>query len=81
MTTESMTIHKALAELKLLDSRINKSIVEGVFCAANKHSNEKIGGIPIEDYEKIIQGSYDKADDLIKRQSAIKRRYQGKSIR
>lgn len=73
MTTESMTIHKALAELKLLDGRINKSIVEGVFCVANKHSNEKISGVPIKDYEKIIQGSYDKADDLIKRQSAIKR--------
>lgn len=73
MTRESMTIHKALAELKLLDSRIDKAIVEGVFCAANKHSNEEICGVPIEDCEKIIQGSYDKADNLIKRQSAIKR--------
>lgn len=73
MTHETMTVHKALAEKKLLDSRINKAILEGVFCAANKHSNDKINGIPIADYEKIIQGSFDKADDLIKRQSAISR--------
>lgn len=70
---ETMTIHKALAELKLIDARINKAIVEGVFCAANKHSNEKIGGISVSDYEKIIQGNYDKVDGLINRQSAIKR--------
>lgn len=73
MIAETMTVHKALAEKKLLDARINKAISEGVFCAANKHSNEKINGISIVDYEKIIQGSYDKADDLIRRQSAINR--------
>lgn len=73
MTTETMTVHRALAELKLLDSRINKAIVEGIFCASNKHSNDKIGGVKIDEYEKIIQGSYDKVDALIKRQSAIKR--------
>lgn len=73
MTTETMTVHRALSELKLLDSRINKAIVEGVFCAANKHSNKKIAGVSVEEYEKIIQCSYDKADDLVKRQSAIKR--------
>lgn len=44
-----------------------------MFCAANKHSNEKIGGVPIQDYEKVIQGSYDKVDGLINRQNAIKR--------
>lgn len=73
MVQEIMTIHKALAELKLLDGRIDKAISDGVFCVPNKHSNEKIRGVPIDDYEKVIQGNYDKADCLIKRQSAIKR--------
>lgn len=73
MTKETMSVHKALAEKKILDSRINKAIVDGIFCASNKHSNEKIGGVPISDYEKIIQGSWDKADGLIKRQNAIER--------
>lgn len=73
MTTEKMTVHKALAELKLLDDRIEKAIAEGVYCVANKHSNDKIGGIPLDDYIKIMQGGYDKATDLINRRKAIKR--------
>ena len=72
-TVEAMTVHKALAELKLLDSRIEKAIAEGVYCIANKHSNDKIGGIPIDEYIKTMQGGYDKATDLINRQVAIKR--------
>ncbi|EOS48275.1 hypothetical protein C810_01362 [Lachnospiraceae bacterium A2] len=73
MTTETMTVHKALAELKLLDIRIEKAIAEGVYCVANKHSNDKIGGVPLDDYIKIMQGGYDKATDFINRQTAIKR--------
>lgn len=73
MTTETMTIHKALAELKILDARIAKEIQIGSYCAANKHSNEKINGIPISDFEKAVQGTYDKVTDLLKRQEAIKR--------
>lgn len=73
MMTETMTVHKALAELKLLDSRIEKAIKEGVYCVANKHSNDKIGGVPLDDYIKIMQGGYDKATDLINRRKAIKR--------
>ena len=73
MTTETMTVHKALAELKLLDGRIEKAIAEGVCCVANKHSNDKIGGVPLDDYIKIMQGGYDKATDLINRRKAIKR--------
>lgn len=68
-----MTVHKALAELKLLDDRIEKAIAEGVYCVANKHSNDKIGGVPLDDYIKIMQGGYDKATGLINRQAAIKR--------
>lgn len=73
MTTEKMTVHKALAELKLLDDRINKAIAEGIYCVANKHSNDKINGIPLDEYTKAMQGRYDKAVDLINRRKAIKR--------
>lgn len=73
MTTETMTVHKALAELKILDGRIKEEIQNGSYCAANKHSNEKINGIPIEDFRKTVQGTYDKATDLINRRKAIKK--------
>ena len=58
MNKETMTVHKALSELKLLDDRINKVIYTSIFCEANKHSNEKIGGVPIEEAKKGMQGAY-----------------------
>ena len=73
MTTEKMTIHRGLAELKLLDNRIEFAINGGVYCVANKHSNEKINGVPVDEYKSVMQGYYDKATDLIKRRNAIKR--------
>lgn len=73
MTKEVMTVHKALSELKLLDDRINKVVTTSIFCAATKHSNEKIGGVPIEEVKKGMQGSYDKAMDLINRRKALKK--------
>lgn len=73
MTTETMTIHKGLAELKVLEKRINNTIDEAKFCQVNRHSNEKIEGVTIEEYKKRIQSSYDKVNDLISRRDAIKR--------
>ena len=73
MTTETMTIHKGLAELKILDGWIKKEFQHGSYCAANKHSNEKINGITIEDFRKTVQGTYDKVTDLINRRKAIKK--------
>lgn len=73
MTTETMTIHKGLAELKILDERIKKEIKSGSYCAANKHSNDKINGISVEDFKKAVQSTYDKVTDLINRRKAIKK--------
>lgn len=73
MKTEKMTVHKALAELKIADDRIASAIQGGTYCIANKHSNEKIKGVPLKEYERVMQGCYDKVVDLIKRRNAIKR--------
>lgn len=73
MTQEKMTVHRALAELKILGDRINSAISTGIYCKANKHSNEKINGVSVDEFRKQIQASYDRADDLIKRKNAIKR--------
>lgn len=72
-TVEKMTIHKALCELKILDSRINNAISSARFCLANKHSNEKVNGVTVEEYQETIKASYNKASDLIRRREAIKR--------
>lgn len=73
MTTEKMTVHKALAELKVIDDRINKAISEGVYVIANKHSNEKIQGMTIEQFKEKMKASHQKVTDLINRRNALKR--------
>lgn len=69
---DKMTIHRGLAELKLLGNRITEAIESGSYFAGNKKSNKKILGKTIENYEKDIQASYDKVNSLIARRNAIK---------
>lgn len=73
MTTEKMSVHKALCELKTLDSRITKSIGDTKYVFANKHSNNKVNGMSISAYCDEIKAGYQRATDLIKRRDAIKR--------
>lgn len=68
-----MNVHKALAELKILDDRIVKAINSVEACISNKHSNTKVKGVDIKVYTGVMKSSYDKATDLIKRREAIKR--------
>lgn len=72
-TTEKMTIHKALCELKTLDSRIKKAIEGSVYVFANKHSNNKVSGLSVGEYCTEIKSAYQSATDLIARRDAIKR--------
>ena len=73
MTTEKMSVHKALAELKTMDDRITKAINNGTYCCANKHSNVKISGISIPEYKAKMRGDYDKVVSMIMRRNAMKR--------
>jgi len=72
-TTEKMTVHKALVELKTLDSRISKATTEVPFVLANKHANTKISGIPVSEYCENMKSAYQRVRDLIARRDAIKR--------
>ncbi len=73
MTTETMNIHKALAELKSLDKRIPNLIRECDYCVTNKVTNEKINGYTIDEVRDLIKSDYQKIIDLMKRRDAIKR--------
>lgn len=48
MTTETMTIHRALSELKVLDDRITKLLREAKFCGAAKNCMQKLGGVRVQ---------------------------------
>ena len=72
MTTETMTVHKALAELKILDSRIGDAILSGDFVITNKNNQYTVNGKTAEQYKTKATESYQKASDLIRRRNAIK---------
>ncbi len=72
MTTETMTIHEALCELKLLDKRIEDKLGSAQFVLPNKHSNEKIDGKTIKEVKDSIKADYTSISGLIKRRNAIK---------
>ena len=73
MTTEKMTIHKALSELKTIDDRIVKAIRSGTYVLEAKSSAEKINGVKIADFKDNMKSSYQKSTDLIARRDAMKR--------
>lgn len=73
MTTEKMTIHKALAELKTMDDRIAKAIRETPYVLVVKHSAEKINGMTVDNFKDKMRSGYQKATNLIVRRDAMKR--------
>lgn len=73
MAKEIMNVHRALAELKTLDSRIQKAARSATYCFANKHSNGKKDGITIDDYKNRMKSEFDSINTLINRRNALKR--------
>lgn len=73
MTTEKMNIHKALCELKVIDSRIAKQMTSMPTVAVNEHGNQKIQGISVKECVGLMESSYQKTTDLMTRRDAIKR--------
>lgn len=69
---KKMTIHRALTELKNLKDRIHKATSEVDVIVPNRKSNEKIGGVEIEEYKKQMQASYDKVIGLINYRNRLK---------
>ena len=72
MTKETMNIHKALSELKVMDKRI-KSAINKSFVYAKKHSDDKILGLPVETCKNNMKSSFQKVKDLIARRNSLKR--------
>lgn len=73
MTHETMTVHKALAELKIIDDRILNAINSVTFIDSVKNGTKKIKGVSVDAYKESIKSCYQKANDLINRRNALKR--------
>lgn len=71
-TTEKMSIHRALSEVKMLDKRIPALINKLTVCAIITPVTERIDGQPIEQFKKNAVAKMDQVMDLITRRNAIK---------
>lgn len=72
MITETMTIHEALSELKMLDKRIRQKVNRATFCITNKHSNSKISGKSVKDFSAGMKDEFESINALIARRAAIR---------
>lgn len=73
MSKETISINRALAELKLLDKRIKSKIVESKFVTENKKSADKVERVYTRDeFNKNAKASLQGVKDLIARRNSIK---------
>lgn len=72
MNSKTMTIHEALAELKVLDRKIEKRIAETRFAEANRHSNQKIDGKSLADFVSESEKALQSILDLLNYRKAIR---------
>lgn len=73
MTTETMTIHQALAELKMLDKKINDAIGNGVFTYYKLSQNEDVRGQKPSAFCDRMASDYQSIKDMMTRYNAIKK--------
>lgn len=72
MMKETMTVHAALCELKMLPKRIEKTIEELNPIAVKENQAVKVNGMKADEFEKQAKAAETKVLDLIRRQNAIK---------
>lgn len=70
--TMEMTITRGLAELKLLDKRINRTVNESVLAGFTVGKKVMNGFTNVEEIEKRAKSDYQSIQDLIKRRNEIK---------
>lgn len=69
---ETLTVHEALCDIKVADSKINAAIEGLNACASNKASAENVLGVPVKDFVERAESQYQKIMDLINRTEALK---------
>ena len=72
MTKETMNIHKALCELKILDDRISRAVDDCRYVGVTKIVSKRVGSQTVEAFSESVKDGYKSAMDLIKRRQAIK---------
>lgn len=71
MTEKTMSVHQALAEIKMYDNKIYRATMQ-TFVSAGRKGNEKIGSETKEEFSNSIKGNFDSVVALIENKKAIK---------
>lgn len=71
MTTEKMTIHRALAEKKMLDKKRNEALLTTVFVTHSTKGADSVGGIKKDKMSENICSDYQQIMDWERRSNAI----------
>ena len=72
MNKETMNIHKALCELKILDDRIARAVDDCRYVGVTKIVSKRVGSQTVDEFCNSVKDGYKSAIDLIKRRQAIK---------
>ena len=68
MNHETMTVHRAMVELKTIDKRIAKEIDGASFCTSAKVNIKKLFGQPAEEFYRQPRSSHQGGDPRQQRQ-------------
>lgn len=69
---ETMTVHEALCEIKMLNKRIDGAILNSNPVGVKEHSAKNINGMTVENFVAEAKANHQSAMDLIKRLAALK---------
>ena len=72
MKKETMSVHRALAELKLIDNKISDEINKAKFAGIKRKASDSIHSMSVKDFKQKSLSSFQAIKDLIKRKDAIK---------
>ena len=72
MTTEKMSVHKALAELKMLDKKITPLLNKSTYVYMKLKASDTVNGLQVATVEKQMGSDLQSIRDMIKRYNAIK---------
>lgn len=72
MTTETMTVHMALTEMKTIEKRIIKAIAVMVPIATKENASKNVNGISVDEFNHAAVQEQQRAIDLINRHNALK---------
>ena len=71
MAEKVMSIHQALAELKLYDNKIWNGLKKD-FVTYTKKGNDKIGSYTIQEYSDLLKGNLDSVRALMENKRVVK---------